>query len=145
MKNRLIEEISNRYRLYKDKILNEAQTYAYRKKRYGVDFTIAVFITTKNIDMTVVESNIRTTDRVILLEGNFIAIIFDFATVERGLKATENLYAQLEPTLFQSNTYIAVMNSSSTTDEDELVRKLFDLLIEEIENKESGVPEIPTI
>ncbi len=142
MKNRLTEQILESYNCYKNEILGDLEEFSYRKKRYDVDFTIALFISSDKIDFDFIKESIRDTDKVIVLEHNFIAVVFDFATEESGLKATENLLTLLEPRLFSDEIYISVVNSHDRLDDDEHVRKALDLLIENITNGFKDIPRV---
>jgi len=144
MKNRLTEQILENYNCYKNDILGEIEEFSYRKKRYEVDFTISLFISSEKIDFDFIEESIRDTDKAIVLDHNFIAVIFDFATEETGLKATENLLALLEPRLFSDEIYISVVNSHDRIDDDEHVRKALDLLIDNINNGFKDIPKLPS-
>ncbi len=144
MKNRLIKQIEENFTDYKRKILDNIQEYSYRKRRYGVDFTITLYISSKKIDLDIVKNYIRDTDKLIQLASNVIAVVFDFADEERGLKASENLLSLLEPRLFDEEIFISIVNSHDNFDEKEQVRHLLDLLIESIQNGYNDVPELPS-
>ncbi len=140
MKNKLTEQILENYNCYKNSIVTAVEDFSYRKKRYGVDFTVALFISDAAIDDAFVQECVRDTDKVIKLNENFVAVVFDFATVETGLKAAENLMTALEPKLFDNELYVSVVNSENTLDDDEHIRKALDILIDNIA---SGYDRIP--
>ena len=143
MKNRLIKQIQDNYFKYKSEIVEYLKIYDYRKKRYKVDYTIALYISVEELDADFVKRYVRDTDTVIVLENNFIAVIFDFASVEAGFKAAENLLAYMEPKLSTDEIYVSVVNSHDRLDEREHVRKALDLLIESIDNGYRDIPELP--
>ena len=142
MKNILIEQILENYNSYKNDILSALEEYNYRKKRYGVDFTVTLYISSKEIPVEIVKEDIRETDRLVGLEKNFIAVVFDFTDEEGGLKASENLLAMLEPKLCCSQIYIGVTNSFDSIDDDEQVRRALDILVESIQSGFNNVPRI---
>ncbi len=143
MKNRLITQIRENYNRYKSEIVEYLKIYDYRKRRYKVDFTIALYIAIREIDADFVKRYVRDTDTVVVLDSNFIAVIFDFASVEAGFKAAENLLTYMEPRLSTDEIYISVVNSHDRLDESEHVRKALDLLIENIDNGFRDIPELP--
>lgn len=140
MKNRLTEQIVANYQDYKQKILDEIGKYSYRKRRYNVDFTIALYIASEEMSFDFIQEKIRDTDKLVALDTNFIAVVFDFATEDGGFKAAENLLALLEPRLFSGEIYISVVNSHEHADDNEHVHKALDLLIENINSGYNDVP-----
>ncbi len=134
MQNKLIEQIIENYNGYKNSILRDIEEYSYRKVRYGIDFTVALFISQKDIDSLYIDGKIRDTDRVVKLDTNVVAVVFDFADEEAGFKATENILSKIEPSLFGIPLFVSVVNSHGMIDDDEQIRKLFDTLINEIKN-----------
>ena len=129
MKNKLIEQILENYNSYKNTILRNIEEYSYRKIRYSVDFTVALFIVEKELDSDFINEKVRDTDRVLKLDQNIVGIVFDFADEEAGFRATENILSKMEASLF-----VSVVNSSGMVDDDEQIRKAFDTLIDEIRN-----------
>ena len=140
MKDKLIEQILEHYNRYKNEIIKEIGEYSYRKRRYNVDFTLALFMSEKRLQMQLMDSFIRDTDKLIVLDENLVCVAFDFSNEEKGLKATENLLTQLEPKHFEHRLFVSVENSNEYSDEDEQVRKLLDTLIEEIQNGFDRLP-----
>jgi hypothetical protein len=142
MQQKLVEQILESYNSYKNTILVALEDYEYRKKRYGVEYTVALYITTKELSEETILKSVRDTDNVLFLSKNFVAVVFDFSDTQNGLKAAENLLMQLEPQMFHERIYVSVVNSKGTMDDDELVRHAFDLLIDEIKSGEDGIPNL---
>lgn len=140
MKNRLTKQIVENYQRYKQRILDNIESYNYRKRRYDVDFTVALFISSDEIEADFVQKNIRNSDKLVTLDNNFIAVIFDFADEEQGLKAAENLLALMEPKFFSNEIYISVVNSHEQLDNEEHLHRAFDLLVENINSGYNDVP-----
>ncbi len=103
MKNKLSQQIVEKYNLYKSAIIDYIEEFTYRKKRYyGVDFTVSPFLSDQKLDIDFIERSIRDSDKALMLDENMVGVIFDFANVESGLKETENLMTMLEPKLFNA-------------------------------------------
>lgn len=144
MKTKLINQINENFGKYQEEILKHLEEYSYRKQRYGIDYTIALYISSKEIPKDIIKSYIRCTDRLIPLDANFVAVIFDFADEEKGLKASENLLSLIEPELFEEEIYLGVVSSHGDFDEKGSVRHALDLLIESIQSGCNDVPKLPT-
>jgi hypothetical protein len=136
----LKKQIKDNYHKYMDKILNEMGHYIYRKERYNVDFTIALYLTNKNFKKDFIEKNIRDTDKLLILEDNMVCVLFDYADIKAGIKASENLLSNLEPIYFNSEIFISIINSNDVDDEKEQVRKALNILIDEIDKNFNGIP-----
>ena len=144
MENELIKQIREHYGDYKAKIVESVGEYVYRKKRYDVDYTVALFLSDEPLDEEFIRGNIRDTDRVFSCDENCIGVIYDFANEETGLKAAENLLMYIEPHLKSDTIYISVVNSHCAMDESEHARRTLDLLIENIKNGFKDIPELPS-
>jgi len=140
MKSKLIEQVLENYNSYKNTILRNIEDFSYRKVRYYVDFTVALYISQKELDSDFIKEQIRDTDRILMLDKNLVVVIFDFAKEEAGFKAAENLLSKIEPALFGAELFISVANSHGMIDDDEQIRKAFDTLINEIRNHFDDVP-----
>ncbi|NPA66258.1 MAG: hypothetical protein GXO11_05170 [Epsilonproteobacteria bacterium] len=140
MQSKLIEQILENYNSYKNTILRNIEDFSYRKVRYGVDFTVALYMAQKDVDSKFIQEAIRDTDRVLRLDDNLVSVIFDFAKEDAGFKAAENLLSKIEPSLFGSELFISVVNSHGMIDDDEQIRKAFDTLMTEIRNHFDDVP-----
>ena len=140
MKSKLIEQVLENYNSYKNTILRNIEDFSYRKVRYYVDFTVALYISQKELDSNFIKEQIRDTDRILMLDKNLVVVIFDFAKEEAGFKAAENLLSKIEPALFGAELFISVANSHGMIDDDEQIRKAFDTLINEIRNHFDDVP-----
>jgi hypothetical protein len=136
----LAEQIIENYNQYKKEILTKIEAYAYRKKRYDVDFTISIMISTSAFHTQSIQEHIRDTDLMIVLAKNLVAVVFDFTNEEMGLKASENLMALIEPQMFDKHLFVSVVSSHNSLDDDEQVRKALYLLIEDITQGFDGVP-----
>ena len=140
MQSKLIEQILENYNCYKNTILRNIEDYSYRKVRYSVDFTVALFMSERDLNADYIREKIRDTDSVLKLDHNLVAVVFDFATEDAGFKAAENLLSKIEPSLFGADIFISVSNSHGMIDDDEQIRKAFDTLITEIRNNFEDIP-----
>ncbi len=143
MKNELKNQILENFNRYKEVIVAHLQEYDYKKERYKVDFTLALFLAKEKIDTPALRKYIRYTDKLIALDTNLLAVVFDFTNEEKGLKAAENVLSIIEPSLSSYEIYISVVNSRESLDDGELARKALNLLIENIENGFKDIPEVP--
>jgi len=133
-------QILEKYNVYKNAILEEVEEYAYRNNRYNVNFTIALFISDKKLDLNLASKTIRDTDKAIVLEDNFLATVFDFSDSKSGFKAAENLLSKLEPQVFGGKIFVSIVSSEDSIDDDEQIRKALNILIDEISKKLDGIP-----
>ena len=140
MQKQLLEQLQKNQKEFHDIILSAMQEYSYRFKRYGVDYTVALYALSDTINIDIVKSMIRKTDRVIELDEHFFCIIFDFVEADAGLKASENILAKIEPQIFGKKIFVSVVNSKDASSKEEHIRKLFDLLSYEIKNNIDDVP-----
>ncbi|SFV50559.1 hypothetical protein MNB_SM-7-1121 [hydrothermal vent metagenome] len=143
MKNRLIQQIHENFITYLEKILEHTHEYEYRKRRYKVEYTIALYIAKESIDSEYIRKHVRDTDKLVVLDSNLVAMIFDFADEEAGFKAAENILSFIEPKLSNDEIYISVVNSKDAIDVDEHIRKALNLLMENIESGFRDIPEYP--
>jgi len=141
MKDRLIEQIENNHALYRDRIVSEISDCFYRKERYKVNFSVAIFISTKEFDIDFVKKNLRGTDRAFLLESNLLVVTFEFVEEESGLKATENLLNILEPAFFHEKVFVCVVNSQESAKHEALIRNILNKLIDEVDANFDKIPQ----
>ena len=140
MSIQLAEQILEHYNSYKNEILTKIVDFSYRKKRYSVDYTVALYMANASLDGTLIKNSIRDTDLAIKLDDNLYAVVFDFSKEEEGLKAAENLLVKIEPTLFGKKIFISVVNSIGIADDDGQIRKALNILVDEIHRHFDGVP-----
>ena len=140
MEKELLQIIQKDFSSYKEKIEVVLDEYEYRLKRYKVNYALSIYAATGSWDIENVKNKVRKTDTVIELEEKIFAVVFDFVNDEYGIKACENLLSKIEPKMFGKKIYISVLNSKEQKNNDDLIRKVFDLLTFEVKNELCNVP-----
>lgn len=115
-------------------LLHEAIDFEYRYRRYEINYSIAIGLTTEEIDMSALSSFIRSSDRFVVLTPNICAVILDSAGDQEGIKAANNLLTYFQNHFFGHTLYAAVSTASNHLDAAQLIHEAFDLLEYAISN-----------
>ena len=114
--------------LMKEKLSQAIKDFAYRFKRYNINYSIAISHTSETIDLTKMSNFIRTTDRFIILNHNTYAIILDCSDELRGIKAANNLLTHYQGIFFSIPLYLSVVTASNYDTNTKMIHELFYLL-----------------
>ncbi|MDQ1263946.1 MAG: hypothetical protein QG559_947 [Campylobacterota bacterium] len=109
--------------------------YAYRGKRYHIDFALAIGFCDKNINLCDFIQIKRKTDKVIPLENNLCCIIFDCVDAKRVESATQNLKKQMNTKCNTEEFFIEVVTFSEYENDLKMFNYLFDDLEHFLLNK----------
>jgi len=140
MEKALLKKIEKNYSRYKDELLDVVTKYNYRYNRYNHSYSLVLFASTATIMQDFLLDLVRQTDRIVVFDKEFFGIVFDSVDEKAGLKASENILVNLEPAVFGKKIFVSVLNATEASDEDALVRKSLEVLINEIK---LGVDDIP--
>ncbi|MCL4432580.1 MAG: hypothetical protein M1300_09695 [Epsilonproteobacteria bacterium] len=114
---------------FQEQLLNDVSGYHYRFTRYHTPYSISlVYIAETSVSLDTLEKHLRESDKIIFIQTNLYAIIFDDTNEEQGLKAAENLLYFIQNICFTKYLYMAVVTVNSNNTEFQTIHDLFDLL-----------------
>ncbi len=114
---------------FQEQLISSTADFHYRYTRYSMPYSLAViYISESDVDLSIFKHHLRSSDIFIMLQENLCAIVFDGANEEEGLKAAENLLAQVQNICFTKHLYMAIVTESTDSTEFQTVHDLFDLL-----------------
>lgn len=114
--------------LMKEKLSQAIKDFAYRFKRYNINYSIAIGHTTEDIDLNQISNFIRSTDRFIVLNHSTYAIILDCSDEIRGIKAANNILTHYQGIFFSIPLYITIVTASNYEADAKMIHELFYLL-----------------
>lgn len=114
--------------LMKEKLSQAVKDFAYRFKRYAINYSIAIGHTSEDIDLSQMSGYIRETDRFIVLNHNTCAVILDCSDELRGIKAANNLLTHYQSIFFSKPFYFSIVTASNYEVDAKMIHELFYLL-----------------
>lgn len=114
--------------LMKEKLSQAVKDFAYRFKRYKINYSIAIGHTPEDTDLSQISGFIRETDRFIVLSHNTCAIILDCSDELRGTKAANNLLTKFQGNFFSKPLYFTIVTASNYEADSKMIHELFYLL-----------------
>ena len=112
-----------------EQLITETVYYNFKYSREDIPYSIALtYISENDFDFKRYEKNLRTNDKIIMLQPNLCAIVFDGTTEEQGLTAAEHLLYHVQDLCFTKHIYMAIVTVNSDDTEFQTVHDLFDLL-----------------
>lgn len=130
MKNQIKE---NR-KMYHEAIINRLSHFSYRKKRYKLNFSIAIGLCDEQINLSEFIEIKRKTDDFIVLQNNLCCIIFDGADSDSAIKAAANMQTDFQYKYFNKKIFVSVVAAEDYDDDIAMVNSLFDILDYAISN-----------
>lgn len=109
--------------------------YAYRGKRYHIDFALALGFCDKDIKLSDFIQIKRKTDRFIALKDNLCCVIFDCVDEKRVENATQNLKKQMNGQCENGELFVEVVTFSEYENDLKMFNRLFDDLEHFLLNK----------
>lgn len=128
----------NRHNYHKI-IIPNIEEYAYRKHRYNIEYAVSLSLCEQNFDLSKIDTHKRKTDKLIILENNFICLVLDAVNIKSAIKATSNLQTNFQTQCFGHKLYTCVVNSCDHESEFELINYLLDILEYAISNNMDGL------
>ncbi len=102
--------------------------FYYRYQRYQVGFSMALFYADTPLDETIFKAALRESDKLLYLQKNLCAMVFDMTTQDSGLKAVANILAQYEAKHFTQKFYTSFVSAEDFSNKNLMKSKLFALL-----------------
>lgn len=124
----MIEGLDKMYELIKEKLTQQISNYEYRYERYNQNYSIAIAYTTENIDLSQMDSYIRTSDSFIKIQPNLCAVILDFTDGITGVQAANKLLTSFNNTFYEKQIFAAVATANEHTTTMSLINELFNIL-----------------
>lgn len=124
----MISMIKENRSKYQKIIVDKIDDYFYKRTRYDQHFSLAVVLSSPDIDISVFNEHNRQTDMFIVLEKNLCCEIFDGTTEESGIKAASNLLTSFESHFYTKRIVISIVYSKDYNTSSQMVHRLFDIL-----------------
>lgn len=93
-------------------LLSFISSSLYRYHRYETDSSLALLHSDEAIHLESCTSQIRESDRIMQLNQNLVAIVFDNVSLEHGIKAGSNMLLNYANYKMKQNLYFAVTSTS---------------------------------
>lgn len=113
---------------YQKIIVDKIDDYFYKRTRYEQHFSLAVVLSTPELNISVFNEHNRQTDMFVVLEKNLCCEVFDGTTEESGIKAASNLLSNFESHFFTKRIVISIVFSKNYSTSTQMVHRLFDIL-----------------
>ncbi len=113
---------------YQKIIVDKIDDYFYKRTRYDQHFSLAVVLSSPEIDISVFNEHHRQTDMFVELEKNLCCEVFDGTTEESGIKAASNLLTGFESRFYTQRIIIGIVFSKDYSTSSQMVHRLFDIL-----------------
>jgi len=133
---KLKKENINKY--YKT-ITDAVDDFSYRRKRYAINYSVAIGLCDSKIDMKDFIYSKRQTDLVIPLEDNLYCVVFDATPMKYAIQAISNLKVRFKKAYGAQNIYISAVNTKDYYNEDEMISALFEILKYSIKHDMEGL------
>jgi hypothetical protein len=111
----------------------------YTYERYKVDYTFALVYHEKDIELDVLGSYVRVSDKLVRIDENMHFVIYNFTTQDDAYKASKNLLNNLDNHFHSTKSCIAV-DAPAKTDTTHMVLNKLDQILQE--TKRSSVSRI---
>ena len=109
-------------------IMKEVDDFAYRRKRYAINYSVAIGLCDSKINLKDFIYSKRQTDIVIPLEDNLYCIVFDATPMKYTIQAVSNLKVRFKEHFGKEHIYISAVSSKDYYNEDEMISSLFEIL-----------------
>jgi hypothetical protein len=113
---------------YKVRIQDSIKRELYLHDRYGTDFSALMIYSDEPINTEVFSAHIRESDSVIVLDENFVLIIYDIIDIEKCSKAAQNLLLSYQRYDIQQPLYMAVAPARQKNSSTDIGTRLFMIL-----------------
>lgn len=123
-----ISEIQACLQTHKEAIEKKCEIEMFRFTEFGVPFCLAVFYAEAAGYFGEMAEDIRKTDFLFELEGNFVCIVFAHTTLEAAFKACEKMVPPFERQYPGSRLYAGVTSVDSEHTDQDMVTRAFSAL-----------------
>jgi len=124
---------------YSKIITKSVDDFAYRRKRYAINYSVAIGLCDSKIDLKNFIHNKRQTDIVIPLEQNLYCVVFDATPMKYAIQAISNLKVRFKKEYGHEHIYISAVNTKDYYNEDEMISALFEILEYSVLNEMEGL------
>lgn len=125
----MIDAFNGNRKYFQERLITETAYYHFKYSRDETPYSIALaYIVEDDFDFQRYEKHLRVNDKIILLQSNLCAIVFDGTTEEQGLKAAEHLLYHVQDICFIKHVYMAIVTVNPNDTEFQTIHDLFDLL-----------------
>lgn len=112
---------------HKKEILEELEIMFYRFHRYHNHYSIALFYTENHFDYEIITKEKRLTDKLLRLEDNFFALVYENADISKSIGASSKLLSLLKKSNNES-LYSVIENCRGDNEGTITLHNLFNLL-----------------
>ncbi|MCW8896133.1 hypothetical protein [Sulfurimonas sp.] len=131
--------IKDNFQKYYKLIMDNLEEYSYREKRYGVEYSLTLWLSDNNVNFKDFIDHKRKTDMFIELEKNLCCIILDSTTSQNAIKATSNLQTAFQNKNFGKKLYTSVVFSEDYENNENMIKDLFYVLEYSISNNMDNI------
>lgn len=125
----MVDFFNENRKRFQEQLIIETAYYHFKYSRDETPYSIVLtYISEQNFDFHRYKEHLRSNDKIILLQPNLCAIVFDGTTEEQGLKASEHLLYHVQDLCFTQHIYMAIVTVNPNNTEFQTVHDLFDLL-----------------
>lgn len=125
----MIDVFNENRKHLQEQLIIETAYYHFKYSREETPYSITLtYISEEDFDFNRYKEHLRINDKIILLQPNLCAIVFDGTTEEQGLKAAEHLLYHVQDLCFTKHIYMAIVTVNPDDTEFQTVHDLFDLL-----------------
>ena len=125
----MIDIFQENRKRFQEQLIIETAYYHFKYSREETPYSIALtYIAENDFDFNRYKEHLRVNDKIILIEANLCAIVFDGTTEEQGITAAEHLLYHVQDLCFTKHIYMAIVTANPDNTEFQTVHDLFDLL-----------------
>ena len=135
----MFELKKNKIDIYFDIITKAVDDFAYRRKRYAINYSMAIGLCDSKFDLKDFIYSKRQTDLVIQLEKNLYCVVFDATPMKYTIQAVSNLKVRFKQKFGNEHIYISAVSSKDYYNEDEMISSLFEVLDYSIRHDMEGL------
>lgn len=88
------------------------KSFNYRHNRYQINYSVALWHSQAEIDLTLLSDSIRKTDTIACLDSCTYAVIFERTDTQSGIQAAKNLLETYESTFSSKPLFSTVVHTS---------------------------------
>lgn len=125
----MIDVFNEHRNRFQEELMGNTTDFHYRFTHYAMPYSLAaIYIAESDVDLSIFKRHLRESDKLIVLQDNLCAIIFDDTNEKQGLRAAENLLAHVQDICFNKHLYMAVVTVNMDSTVFQTIHDLFDLI-----------------
>lgn len=129
----MLNALREEYSILQKPLVQNIKKYDYRLKRYQINYSIVLLHCCEDVNFDELSNCVRRTDRLLTLDKNTSAIIFDCTSSETAQLAANNFLEHFKYTFCSSQFYTSIVNANQYDNIDTMVPELFTQLHDSIE------------